>query len=107
MPVLSGETLKDSRGRWVLPRGNLINDPPLPASEATRYWSAGAGPRPGAQHPSRRSRLFSHFQSSSICKTAVHAGVIQNESGGYVDLMPVDKKKAYVGSLRNGVQSER
>lgn len=48
-----------------------------------------------------------HFQTSSICKTAVHAGVIRNESGGYVDVMPVDKKKAYVGSLRNGVQSER
>lgn len=48
-----------------------------------------------------------HFQTSSICKTAVHAGVIRNESGGYVDVMPVDKKKTYVGSLRNGVQSER
>lgn len=47
------------------------------------------------------------FQTSSICKTAVHAGVIGHESGGYVDVMPVDKKKAYVGSLRNGVQSER
>ncbi|XP_064437151.1 cysteine-rich secretory protein LCCL domain-containing 2 isoform X5 [Mirounga angustirostris] len=48
-----------------------------------------------------------YADSSSICKTAVHAGVIQNESGGYVDVMPVDKKKTYVGSLRNGVQSER
>lgn len=47
------------------------------------------------------------FQTSSICKTAVHAGVLRDESGGYVDVMPVDKKKAYVGSLRNGVQSER
>ncbi|OWK15652.1 CRISPLD2 [Cervus elaphus hippelaphus] len=48
-----------------------------------------------------------YADTSSICKTAVHAGVIRNESGGYVDVMPVDKKKTYVGSLRNGVQSER
>uniref|UniRef100_A0A8C0RPD9 Cysteine rich secretory protein LCCL domain containing 2 n=1 Tax=Canis lupus familiaris TaxID=9615 RepID=A0A8C0RPD9_CANLF len=47
-----------------------------------------------------------YADSSSICKTAVHAGVIRNESGGYVDVMPVDKKKTYVGSLRNGIQSE-
>uniref|UniRef100_A0A8C9JJ86 Cysteine rich secretory protein LCCL domain containing 2 n=1 Tax=Panthera tigris altaica TaxID=74533 RepID=A0A8C9JJ86_PANTA len=43
-----------------------------------------------------------YADTSSICKTAVHAGVIGHESGGYVDVMPVDKKKAYVGSLRNG-----
>ncbi|XP_007468525.1 PREDICTED: cysteine-rich secretory protein LCCL domain-containing 2 [Lipotes vexillifer] len=47
-----------------------------------------------------------YADTSSICKTAVHAGVIRNKSGGYVDVMPVDKKKIYVGSLRNGVQSE-
>ncbi|PNI45787.1 CRISPLD2 isoform 1 [Pan troglodytes] len=47
-----------------------------------------------------------YADTSSICKTAVHAGVISNESGGDVDVMPVDKKKTYVGSLRNGVQSE-
>lgn len=46
-------------------------------------------------------------QTSSICKAAVHAGVIVDEVGGYTDVMPVDKKKNYVGSLRNGVQSER
>uniref|UniRef100_A0A8C0WGI6 LCCL domain-containing protein n=1 Tax=Castor canadensis TaxID=51338 RepID=A0A8C0WGI6_CASCN len=47
-----------------------------------------------------------YADTSSICKTAVHAGVLSDESGGYVDVMPVDKKKTYVGSLRNGVQSE-
>lgn len=47
------------------------------------------------------------LQTSSICKAAVHAGVISDESGGYADVMPVDKKKNYVGSLRNGVRSER
>lgn len=46
-------------------------------------------------------------QTSSICKAAVHAGVFSDENGGYADVMPVDKKKSYVGSLRNGVQSER
>lgn len=47
------------------------------------------------------------LQNSSICRTAVHAGVIQDEVGGPVDVMPVDAKKGYVGSLRNGIQSER
>lgn len=47
------------------------------------------------------------LQTSSICKAAMHAGVIVDEVGGYADVMPVDKKKSYVGSLRNGVQSER
>ncbi|XP_075392993.1 cysteine-rich secretory protein LCCL domain-containing 2 [Tenrec ecaudatus] len=47
-----------------------------------------------------------YTDSSSICRTAVHAGVIRDDRGGYVDLMPVDKKSNYVGSLRNGVQSE-
>lgn len=54
-----------------------------------------------------KSKQLNVFQSSSICKTAVHAGVISDERGGFVDVMPVEKKKTYVGSLRNGVQSER
>lgn len=28
-------------------------------------------------------------------------------SGGYVDLLAMDKKNSYTGSLKNGVQSER
>lgn len=47
------------------------------------------------------------FQKSSICRAAIHAGVIQNESGGYVDVMPVDRRKQYGGSSQNGVTSER
>ncbi|XP_075432788.1 cysteine-rich secretory protein LCCL domain-containing 2 [Ascaphus truei] len=43
---------------------------------------------------------------SSICKTAVHAGVIKDEAGGYVDVMPVEKKKHYIGSNKNGIHSE-
>ncbi|XP_069492364.1 cysteine-rich secretory protein LCCL domain-containing 2 [Ambystoma mexicanum] len=47
-----------------------------------------------------------YADSSSICRTAVHAGVINDETGGYVDIMPVDKKNNYVGSNKNGVRSE-
>ncbi|XP_043937997.1 cysteine-rich secretory protein LCCL domain-containing 2 [Protopterus annectens] len=47
-----------------------------------------------------------YADKSSICKTAVHAGVIDDASGGYVDVMPVEAKKYYVGSLHHGVQSE-
>ncbi|XP_025028541.1 cysteine-rich secretory protein LCCL domain-containing 1 [Python bivittatus] len=42
---------------------------------------------------------------SSICRTAVHAGVIRNE-GGFVDVMPVDKRRMYTASFQNGVFSE-
>lgn len=45
-------------------------------------------------------------QSSSICKAAIHAGVI-GADGGYVDVLPLDKRKNYVGVLKNGVQSDR
>lgn len=45
-------------------------------------------------------------QISSICRAAVHAGVVRNQ-GGYVDVMPVDKRKVYVASFQNGIYSER
>lgn len=45
-------------------------------------------------------------QTSSICKAAIHAGVI-GADGGYVDVLPLDKRKNYVGVLKNGVQSDR
>uniref|UniRef100_A0ABM5ETT4 Cysteine-rich secretory protein LCCL domain-containing 2 isoform X2 n=1 Tax=Pogona vitticeps TaxID=103695 RepID=A0ABM5ETT4_9SAUR len=47
-----------------------------------------------------------YADNSSICKAAVHAGVIGNQEGGYIDVMPVDKKKYYSGSLKNGIRSE-
>ncbi|XP_036412149.1 cysteine-rich secretory protein LCCL domain-containing 1b [Colossoma macropomum] len=43
---------------------------------------------------------------SSICRAAIHAGVIQNESGGYLDVMPVDRRRQYTGSNQNGIASE-
>lgn len=46
-----------------------------------------------------------YTERSSICRAAIHAGVIQ-AGGGYVDVLPLDKKKSYVGVLKNGIQSE-
>ncbi|KAI1889062.1 hypothetical protein AGOR_G00175190 [Albula goreensis] len=47
-----------------------------------------------------------YSDKSSICRAAVHAGVIQNQSGGYVDVMPVDKRRQYTASYQNGIFSE-
>ncbi|KAB5535413.1 hypothetical protein PHYPO_G00117400 [Pangasianodon hypophthalmus] len=47
-----------------------------------------------------------YADSSSICRAAIHAGVIQNESGGYLDVMPVDKRRYYSGSYQNRITSE-
>ncbi|KAI1889936.1 hypothetical protein AGOR_G00168040 [Albula goreensis] len=46
-----------------------------------------------------------YADSSSICRAAIHAGVIK-DNGGYVDVLSLDKKKSYVGMLKNGIQSE-
>lgn len=45
-------------------------------------------------------------QISSICKAAIHAGVV-GADGGLVDVLALDKRKSYVGVLKNGIQSER
>ncbi|XP_077365772.1 cysteine-rich secretory protein LCCL domain-containing 1-like isoform X2 [Festucalex cinctus] len=50
------------------------------------------------------TRIYS--DKSSICRAAVHAGVIGNNAGGYVDVMPADKRKLYIASSQNGVVSE-
>ncbi|XP_043921770.1 cysteine-rich secretory protein LCCL domain-containing 1 [Protopterus annectens] len=50
------------------------------------------------------TRFYSDI--SSICRAAVHAGVIRNHQGGYIDVMPVDKRKHYIGSFQNGISSE-
>lgn len=47
------------------------------------------------------------LQKSSICRSAVHAGVIKNGVGGYIDVMPVDKRRHYIASYQNGIFSER
>ncbi|XP_030625033.1 cysteine-rich secretory protein LCCL domain-containing 1 [Chanos chanos] len=58
---------------------------------------------------SRFSRVIgtkTYSDKSSICRSALHAGVITNESGGYIDVMPVDKRRQYIGSFQNGIASE-
>ncbi|XP_063339723.1 cysteine-rich secretory protein LCCL domain-containing 1 [Pelmatolapia mariae] len=50
------------------------------------------------------TRIYS--DKSSICRAAVHAGVIRNDVGGYIDVMPVDKRKHYIASYQNGISSE-
>ncbi|XP_054621807.1 cysteine-rich secretory protein LCCL domain-containing 1 isoform X2 [Dunckerocampus dactyliophorus] len=50
------------------------------------------------------TRIYS--DKSSICRAAVHAGVIRNSAGGYIDVMPADKRKLYMSSKQNGVVSE-
>uniref|UniRef100_A0AAX7VDG4 LCCL domain-containing protein n=1 Tax=Astatotilapia calliptera TaxID=8154 RepID=A0AAX7VDG4_ASTCA len=47
-----------------------------------------------------------YTDNSSICKAAIHAGVIK-PNGGFVDVLPLDKRKSYTGVLKNGIQSER
>ncbi|KAJ7407521.1 Cysteine-rich secretory protein LCCL domain-containing 1 [Willisornis vidua] len=49
------------------------------------------------------TRIYSDI--SSICRAAVHAGVVRSQ-GGYVDVMPVEKRKVYVASFQNGIYSE-
>ncbi|XP_061122154.1 cysteine-rich secretory protein LCCL domain-containing 1-like isoform X1 [Syngnathus typhle] len=50
------------------------------------------------------TRIYS--DKSSICRAAVHAGVIRNNAGGYIDVMLADKRKLYIASNQNGVDSE-
>uniref|UniRef100_A0A673AXJ5 Cysteine-rich secretory protein LCCL domain containing 1b n=1 Tax=Sphaeramia orbicularis TaxID=375764 RepID=A0A673AXJ5_9TELE len=64
--------------------------------------------KPVRHCPSRARVIGTKYYSdkSSICRAAIHTGVIQNESGGYLDVMPVDKRKQYNGSYQNGITSE-
>merc|ERR1712002_1183711 len=41
--------------------------------------------------------------NSPVCMAAIHAGVIQAQTGGAVDVRVVDGKKAYAGSTKIGV----
>ncbi|XP_062868989.1 cysteine-rich secretory protein LCCL domain-containing 2 [Trichomycterus rosablanca] len=46
-----------------------------------------------------------YADSSSICRAALHAGAIK-VSGGYLDILAMDRRKSYSGSLKNGIQSQ-
>lgn len=63
--------------------------------------SAGQG-----EQESPNSSFLASLQLSSICRAALHAGVVRSH-GGYVDVMPVDKRKTYTASFQNGIFSER
>ncbi|XP_056613617.1 cysteine-rich secretory protein LCCL domain-containing 2 [Triplophysa dalaica] len=63
---------------------NCINEP--------SYWAPVVG-----------TNIYA--DGSSICRTAIHAGVIK-ASGGYVDVLALDKRKSYTGTMKNGIQSE-
>uniref|UniRef100_A0AAY4A7P5 LCCL domain-containing protein n=1 Tax=Denticeps clupeoides TaxID=299321 RepID=A0AAY4A7P5_9TELE len=52
------------------------------------------------------SRYYSDVRPQNICRAAIHAGVIQSDSGGYLDVMPVERRKQYNGSYQNGITSE-
>nr|XP_023701241.1 cysteine-rich secretory protein LCCL domain-containing 1-like [Paramormyrops kingsleyae]XP_023701242.1 cysteine-rich secretory protein LCCL domain-containing 1-like [Paramormyrops kingsleyae] len=59
------------------------------------------------RHQSMRvigTRFYS--DKSSICRAAVHAGVLQDDAGGYLDVMPIERRRGYTGSYQNGVSSE-
>ncbi|XP_072321431.1 cysteine-rich secretory protein LCCL domain-containing 2 [Eucyclogobius newberryi] len=65
---------------------------PADCKNQPSYWSPVIGNSVYADH-------------SSICKAAIHAGVIRPD-GGLVDVLPLDKRKNYVGVLKNGIDSE-
>ncbi|XP_010903200.2 cysteine-rich secretory protein LCCL domain-containing 1 [Esox lucius] len=56
-----------------------------------------------------RSRVIGtgiYSDKSSICRAAIHAGMLQNDQGGYIDVMPVDKRKQYISTYQHGISSE-
>ncbi|XP_062841642.1 cysteine-rich secretory protein LCCL domain-containing 1 [Trichomycterus rosablanca] len=61
------------------------------------------------QEPSQISRVIgtrTYSDDSSVCRAAVHAGVIKDEAGGYVDVMPLETRMHFHGSHQNHVSSE-
>ncbi|KAK7118246.1 hypothetical protein R3I94_021919 [Phoxinus phoxinus] len=57
-------------------------------------------------HLSRVIGTGIYSDKSSICRSAIHAGVLSNGSGGYIDVMPTDNRKLYISSYQNGIVSE-
>ncbi|MGH0161464.1 UNVERIFIED_CONTAM: hypothetical protein FKN15_061034 [Acipenser sinensis] len=72
------------------------------STSTNSYLSDNSGPNVPIPKTS-----YTLSKKSSVCRTAVHAGVIRNSVGGYIDVMPVDKRKQYVSSYQNGIFSER
>jgi outer membrane protein OmpA-like peptidoglycan-associated protein len=55
-------------------------------------------------NPVRGNDIYT--SDSSICRAAVHAGVVNAKTGGAVTVIPEAGRKAYAGALRNGIQSD-
>ncbi|MGZ3456577.1 MAG: LCCL domain-containing protein, partial [Polyangiales bacterium] len=47
-----------------------------------------------------------YTSDSSICRAAIHAGVITDDDGGKVTLKISAGEKSYTGSKKNGVKTE-
>uniref|UniRef100_A0A8C7YZG2 Cysteine rich secretory protein LCCL domain containing 1 n=1 Tax=Oryzias sinensis TaxID=183150 RepID=A0A8C7YZG2_9TELE len=76
-----------------------------PATHCPRLYC----PRNCLEDNPRISRVIGtkiYSDKSSICRAAVHAGVIRNHSGGYIDVMPMEKRRHYTASNQNGIFSE-
>ncbi|KAI4879037.1 hypothetical protein NFI96_023430, partial [Prochilodus magdalenae] len=81
-----------------------------PYQKPTRHCPRIYCPRNCLQENHQISRVIgtgTFSDKSSICRAAVHAGVIKNEQGGYVDVMPTSNRRQYIGSYQNGIYSER
>nr|XP_055037781.1 cysteine-rich secretory protein LCCL domain-containing 1 [Misgurnus anguillicaudatus] len=76
-----------------------------PASHCPRIYCPSNCKEENPQH-SRVIGTNYYSDKSSICNAAIHAGVINNESGGYIDVMPLDNRQLYISSYQNGILSE-
>uniref|UniRef100_A0A674C797 Cysteine-rich secretory protein LCCL domain containing 1b n=1 Tax=Salmo trutta TaxID=8032 RepID=A0A674C797_SALTR len=104
---------------------NYIEPEPQPEPRAQEPRARPLPPTPSSNDNVERNELVSTVQMcqqmdcetklrdrckgttcNSICRAAIHAGVIQNDSGGYLDVQPVDKRRQYSGSYQNGISSE-
>uniref|UniRef100_A0A3B3CXG3 Cysteine-rich secretory protein LCCL domain containing 2 n=1 Tax=Oryzias melastigma TaxID=30732 RepID=A0A3B3CXG3_ORYME len=75
-----------------------------PSSHCPRFFCpANCKTQPSYWSPVIGSNIYA--DNSSICKAAIHAGVIK-ASGGLVDVLPLERRKSYSGVLRNAIQSE-
>lgn len=111
----SGEADADGFVPWDDDWVEAVEDPPIilswqeTAAAIAGDWTGGersqhlcpAGGRPFAVWG---TDLYTH--DSSICTAAVHAGLIDLETGGAVWIELLPGRASYVGSDRNGVQTE-
>lgn len=79
------------------------------AAEISADWTGGEHrqylcPAGGRPFPVWGTDLYTH--DSSICTAAVHAGFIDLEVGGAVQIELLPGRSSYVGSLRNGVRTD-